>query len=121
APVRIVLLYNPFIAVVSLLMWGGGAMEAVLCGKRFGRHLIRLPHADTHKTWKGSAAMAASSAVTGIVVLLLCSPLPLIQYILFSMIAAPFSAAAELYTHNGNDTVTVPIVVTIVLAVLCAV
>ena len=37
------------------------------------------------------------------------------------IIAAPFSAAMELFTHNGDDTVTVPVIIAVVLAVLCVI
>ncbi|MGN1003297.1 MAG: TSUP family transporter [Oscillospiraceae bacterium] len=113
------LLHRPYIAVAAILTWGIADTAAALVGKRVGKHPIRLPHADPHKTWEGSAAMAVTSAVTGALTLLLVSPLPWWMCVVFSVAAAPFSAAAELYAHNGNDTVTVPVVVAAVLALLC--
>ncbi|MGM9662569.1 MAG: TSUP family transporter [Oscillospiraceae bacterium] len=111
-------LQRPYVAVAAILIWGVADTAAALVGKRFGRHPIRLPHADPHKTWEGSAAMAAASFVTGAAVLLAVSPLPGWQCVLFSLLAAPISAAAELYTHHGDDTVTVPAAVAAVLAAL---
>ncbi|MGM9593977.1 MAG: TSUP family transporter [Candidatus Onthomonas sp.] len=113
------LLNKPFVAATAILIWGVADTAAALFGKRFGAHHIKLPHADSHKTWEGTAAMAAASFITGAVVLLLVSPLAWWKCVLFSLCTAPFSAAAELYSHNGNDTVTVPLTATAVLGVLC--
>ncbi|MGM9618883.1 MAG: TSUP family transporter [Oscillospiraceae bacterium] len=114
------LLHRPYIAVTAIIVWGVADTAAALWGKRFGKRHIRLPHADSHKTWEGSAAMAVTSFVTGAAVLLAASPLAWWKCVLFSLLAAPVSAAAELYSHNGNDTVTVPVAVAAMLAVFCA-
>ncbi|MGM9521762.1 MAG: TSUP family transporter [Oscillospiraceae bacterium] len=114
------LLKEPYIAVTSILVWGIADTAAALFGKRFGTHHIKLRHADPNKTWEGTTAMAVTSFITGTAVLLFVSQLPWWECILFSALAAPFSAAAELYSHNGNDTVSVPVVVAAVLAALCA-
>ena len=113
------LLGKPYIAVAAILMWGIGDTAAALVGKKYDTHHIQLKRADPHKTWEGSAAMAVSSFLTGFAVLLLTSPLASWKCLLFSLIAAPFSAATELYSHNGNDTASVPIAVAVVLAALC--
>ncbi|MGN0294443.1 MAG: TSUP family transporter [Lachnospiraceae bacterium] len=109
----------PYVAVTAIIVWGIGDTAAALYGKRFGKHHVGLPHADNHKTWQGTAAMAVTSFITAVAVLAAVSPLSVWKCILFSLIAAPFSAASELYSHNGNDTVTVPVAVAAVLAVLC--
>ncbi|MGN1147228.1 MAG: TSUP family transporter [Lachnospiraceae bacterium] len=111
-------LHKPYIAVAAIITWGIADTAAALCGKRFGRHPIRLRYADSHKTWEGTTAMAVTSAITAFVTLLITSPLPWYLCLAFAVIAVPFSAASELYSHNGNDTVTVPVAITIVLALL---
>lgn len=108
----------PWVAAASVLVWGMGDGAAALVGRRFGKHHVKLRLADPQKTWEGTAAMALTSAVTGAVTLALVSPLALWQCVAFAVIAAPFSAAMELFTHNGYDTVTVPVVVAAVLGVL---
>ncbi|MGM9538146.1 MAG: TSUP family transporter [Candidatus Onthomonas sp.] len=114
------LLERPYVAVTAILVWGVADTAAALWGKRFGKHRIRLAHADPRKTWEGTAAMAVTSFVTGAAVLLVTSPLPVWKCLLFALLSAPVSAAAELYSHRGNDTVTVPSAVAAVLALLCA-
>ncbi|MGN1002164.1 MAG: TSUP family transporter [Oscillospiraceae bacterium] len=111
------LLQRPYVAVAAILTWGAADTAAALFGKRFGKHHIRLAHADSNKTWEGSAAMALFSALTCFLTLL-ASPLPPAKALLFALAEAPFSAAAELYSHSGNDTVSVPVVVAAVLALL---
>ncbi|MGN0813764.1 MAG: TSUP family transporter [Candidatus Coproplasma sp.] len=113
-------LQKQYIAVTAILVWGIADTAAALVGKRFGKHHISLRFADSRKTWEGTAAMAVSSFITGAVVLLIVSPLVWWKCLLFALIAAPFSAATELFSHNGNDTVTVPVAVTAVLALLCS-
>ncbi|MGN0808086.1 MAG: TSUP family transporter [Candidatus Coproplasma sp.] len=108
-----------YIAVTAILVWGIADTAAALVGKRFGKHHITLRFADSHKTWEGTAAMAVTSFITGAAILLLTSPLVWWKCLLFSLIAAPVSAVAELYSHNGNDTVSVPVAVTAILALLC--
>ncbi|MGN0184485.1 MAG: TSUP family transporter, partial [Aristaeellaceae bacterium] len=115
------LLKRPWIADASILAWGVADTAAALVGKRFGRRHIHLPHADPHKTWEGSAAMALSSFAVCTAVLLMISPLSWPRCLLYALLAAPVSAAAELYSHNGNDTVSVPIAMAAVLAILCAI
>ncbi|MGM9615817.1 MAG: TSUP family transporter [Oscillospiraceae bacterium] len=112
-------LHKPFIAVAAILVWGVADTAAALVGKKCGRHPVKLPHADPHKTWEGTAAMAAASAVTGAVTLAVTSGLSWYWCVLYACAAAPFSAVTELFSHHGNDTVTVPVAVTLVLALLC--
>ncbi|MGN0592156.1 MAG: TSUP family transporter, partial [Ruminococcus sp.] len=110
---------KPFIAVTAILVWGVADTAAALVGKKFGTHHIKLHHADPHKTWEGTAAMAVTSFVTGAAVLLLVSPFAWWKCVLFSLLTAPFSSGAELYSHNGNDTVSVPVAVAAILTILC--
>lgn len=113
------LLDKPYIAVTAILVWGIGDTVAALVGKKYGTHHVQLKGADPHKTWEGTAVMAVSSFLTGTAVLLLISPLAWWKCLLFALITAPFSAAAELYSHNGDDTASVPMAAAVVLAVLC--
>ncbi|MGN0478441.1 MAG: TSUP family transporter [Hominenteromicrobium sp.] len=113
------LLQKPYIAVTAILVWGIADTAAALVGKRYGKHHIRLRHADPNKTWEGTAAMAVTSWITGAIVLLAVSPLVWWKCVLFALLVSPFSAGAELYAHNGNDTVCVPAATAAVLMVLC--
>lgn len=106
-----------YLTIASILIWGIGDAAAALIGKRFGKHKItNIPYADHNKTWEGTFAMAAMSAITGVLVLLVTSPLHGWQCVLYALLAAPFSAGSELCSHHGNDTITVPFTIFIILA-----
>lgn len=109
---------KPYIAVAGILMWGVGDTAAALIGKRFGKHHVRLPLADPKKTWEGSAAMASTAFVTGLIALMVVSPLGFPHCLACAAIAAPVAAYVELITHGGNDTVTVPVAVAMCLLLI---
>lgn len=74
---------KPYIAVTSILVWGVGDTMAALVGKRFGKHPIHIPLADTNKTWEGSIAMMVTSFVLSTVILMLITDIPLIRCLPF--------------------------------------
>ncbi|MCM1524689.1 MAG: TSUP family transporter [Ruminococcus sp.] len=107
-----------YIAVTSIIVWGIGDTAAALVGINFGKHKVKIPLADKNKTWEGTAAMAAVGLPVCFALLTALSDLPAMQCVCFSLAAAPISAYAELISHNGNDTVSVPVSIAAVLAVL---
>jgi len=109
---------KPYIAVTAILMWGVGDTAAALIGKRFGKHHVHLPLADTKKTWEGSLAMTLSAFVTGFLALLMVSPLSWYTCLMHAAITAPITAYTELISHGGNDTITVPAAGALILAFL---
>lgn len=111
-------LEKPYIAVTAILVWGIGDTMAALVGKRFGRHHVRIPHADPKKTWEGSLAMLAAGLAVAFTVLMATSGLSPLRCALLALVTAPAAAYAELVSHNGNDTVSVPAAAAAVLAVL---
>ncbi len=78
-------------------MWGVGDTAAVLIGKRFGRHHVRLPLADSRKTWEGSSAMMVTAFAAGLIVLLITSPLEWFICLAYAAIAAPVAAYVSLF------------------------
>ncbi|MDE6589401.1 MAG: phosphatidate cytidylyltransferase, partial [Oscillospiraceae bacterium] len=96
--------------MTAILMWGSGDGAAALVGHRFGKHHIKLPLADRKKTWEGSGAMAAVSAVVGTASLLILTALPWHCCLLMALAASIFGAYTELISWGGDDTVTVPVV-----------
>ena len=100
---------KPHIAAAAILMWGIGDAAAALVGKRFGRRHVHLPLADQRKTWEGSLAMMIFAMVTGFVALLVTSQMRWPVCLLHAAVAAPVAAYVEVISHDGNDTVTVPV------------
>ena len=91
---------------------------AALIGKPYGRHKIHLPGADPKKSWEGTGAMALTAFVCGFAALSVTSPLALGKRLLCAVLLAPVAAAAELYSHDGNDTFTVSFAVAFLLGIL---
>ena len=108
----------PYIAVVSILMWGSGDGIAALIGSRFGTHHVKLRFADPKKTWEGSWSMAGTATIVGTVSIMLMTAIPWHFCLLHSLIASLFGAYTELISRHGNDTVTVPVVHTVILLAL---
>ena len=105
----------PWASVTAILMWGSGDGAAALVGHRFGKHHVRLPLADEKKTWEGSGAMLAVSAVVGTAAMLILTVQPWYRCLLMALAASIFGAYTELISRGGDDTVTVPVVNTAVL------
>lgn len=108
----------PHVVVAAILTWGVGDTFAALIGIRYGKHKVPFKHADQKKSWEGTIAGCLSSFVTCLVLLLLTSPYLPAKSILLALLTAPVSAATELFTKNGNDTITVPVANCLVLALL---
>ena len=108
----------PWVAVAAILMWGSGDGAAALVGHRFGKHHVRLPLADEKKTWEGSGAMLAVSAVIGTAAMLILTVQPWYRCLLMALATSIFGAYTELISRGGDDTVTVPVVNTAVLLTL---
>ncbi len=112
-------LHLPHVVVAAILTWGVGDTFAALIGIRYGKHKVSFKHADRNKSWEGTLAGGAAAFVTCLVMLLLTSPYTPAKCVLLSLLTAPVSAGVELFTKNGNDTITVPAANAVVLAVLC--
>jgi len=107
----------PWIAVSAILMWGSGDGAAALVGHKWGKHHVKIPLADPKKTWEGSAAMLLISTIVGTIALLVLSSMAWHHCLLMSLAASLLGAYTELITHNGNDTVSVPVANTVVLLI----
>lgn len=102
-------LNDRYLVLASIYAWGFGDAAAALVGKRWGKHKIRLGHADQHKSWEGSAAMFLVSFVSVTLILLCRGGLSLVGYIITPFLTAMVSTLAELYSKNGYDTVVCPL------------
>ena len=108
---------HKYIAVTAIMAWGPGDAMAAIIGKNFGCHKLSGPHIEGTKSVEGTVAMGVTSFVCTLPVLLTMSALPLHTAIAFAAVIAPIAAFTELYTKHGMDTVTVPIVSSLILCV----
>ena len=109
------------LAAAAILMWGVGDGAAALVGIPFGRHKVQSRWTDGKKSWEGSAAMALTSFLSGMALLLAAQEMSLSRAALSAGTAALLGAVTELFSPSEYDTVTVPVVITIVLLLPAAV
>ena len=106
---------HKYIAVAAIMAWGPGDAMAAIIGKKRGKHKLNGPHIEGIKSVEGSVAMAVTSFVCTLPVLLTMSGLPWYIALVFAAVIAPAAALTELYTKHGLDTITVPIVSSLIL------
>ena len=98
-------------AADAILMWGvgGGTPSAALVGIPFGRHKVLFPPVNGTKSWEGSGAMLAASALTGAGLFLGYCGYPAGVSLRYALAMAAVGTAAELSLPARWDTVTVPV------------
>lgn len=114
------LLDDKLLAVASIFAWGFGDAAAALVGKRFGRHKLRGRHIEGTKSVEGSVAMFAVSLLTTLTILLLRGGMNILGCVAAAYVTATVCAVVELYSMNGNDTITCPLAAMAVLVPLTA-
>ena len=97
------------LVLACVYAWGTGDAFAALIGKRFGRHKIRLPFADSRKSVEGTAAMFIVSAASVLAILLIRGGLSMGSCLIISAAAAAVCTYVELCSKGGMDTITCPI------------
>jgi len=105
-----------YIIVAAIMAWGPGDAMAAIVGKNFGRHKLTGKYIEGVKSVEGSTAMAITSFVCTLAVLLMMTEYAWYSMALISALTAIVSAITELYTKRGMDTVTVPLAASVVLA-----
>jgi len=98
-----------YIAAVAVMAWGFGDAAAALVGKTFGRRRIRHEQIEGTKTVEGTHAMFIVSGLAAFITLQLYAGHPWHISLVVSLIVALVSAAVELFSRRGMDTLTVPI------------
>ena len=98
-----------YLVIASVFAWGFGDAAAALVGKRFGQYYIEGRLVEGRKSLEGTFAMFVVSFISVIVILAAYSSLNWYSYLLISLVTAAVSAAVELYTKGGMDTLTCPL------------
>ncbi len=108
---------DKLLALACVYAWGFGDGAAALVGKRFGRHKIKKI-AGGKKSVEGTATMFAVSLCCVLAILWLRGGLTPIGWFMTSVSVAAVSAATELITPDGMDTVTCPFAAMVVMVPL---
>lgn len=98
-----------YLAVVAILAWGFGDAAAALVGKTVGRRRIRHPWVDGKKTYEGTLAMYLVAGLAILFTLRFYGSHNWLTSLAVAALVAPISAAVELVSRRGMDTITVPI------------
>jgi len=106
-----------YIVVGAIMAWGPGDAAAAIVGRLQGKHKLQGKHIEGVKSAEGSIAMATTSFVCLLPVLLTMSAMPWYAAVLVSAVVAPIAALTELFTKGGWDTITVPVVSALLLSV----
>ena len=101
---------DKLLSLASVFAWGFGDAAAALIGKKFGKHKLSGKHIEGVKSIEGTLAMFIISFISVITVLIFRGDLTVYAYIIISLITAGISALTELFTKNGMDTITCPLV-----------
>ena len=102
------LLGQKYLVIASVLAWGLGDAAAALVGKRYGKIYIKGSQVEGQKSLEGTLAMFIVSFISVLVVLQVYSPMAWHAHILIAAGTAAVTAAVELFTRGGLDTITCP-------------
>ena len=108
-------LNDRFLVLAPVYAWGFGDAAAALVGKRFGKHPLTGRHIEGRKSVEGTLAMFLVSFLSVAVMLTLRGGLDLPVCLLISGVTAAVSAAVELFSMNGRDTIFCPLAAMAVL------
>lgn len=106
---------DKMLVLACVYAWGFGDAVAALIGKRFGRHGLEGRLIEGRKSVEGTLAMFIVSFLAVAIILWLRGGLPWYGYLPVAATTAAVSAAVELYTRKGYDTVTCPLAAAAVL------
>lgn len=108
-------LNEKLLALCSIYAWGFGDAAAALVGKRYGRHTLQGKHIEGRKSAEGTLAMFAVSFVCVLIILILRGGMAWHGCLIAAVATALVSAAVELFTMRGMDTITCPLAAMAVL------
>lgn len=97
------------VALCAIYAWGFGDAAAALVGKRFGRHTISGRHIEGKKSAEGTLAMFGVSFLSVLALLVFRGGMAWYGYLLTALVTAAVSAAVELFSMKGRDTITCPL------------
>ena len=103
------------LSLCCIYAWGFGDAAAALIGKRFGRHKLSGRHIEGVKSMEGTLAMFLSSFLSVFLILMYRGGITWHLCFIAAMLTAAVSAAVEVYSLRGMDTITCPLAAMVVL------
>lgn len=102
------------IIYIELMVWALGDTVAALCGKKWGKRHFKCAFTDRKKTYVGSASMLIVVFIISFIALLIMYDYSALRVICQSGIIAVMATIAELLSKKGRDTITIPVIVSLV-------
>jgi|GEM_PF-560137 len=107
-----------FYVAAGLLVWGLGDAAAAVVGKRLGKKHFRCRIFDRAKTLEGMGAMIVTSFVVLVPVLVFLARASVTASLLTAAVVAVAAGFVEATSHKGLDTLSIPIAVAALAALL---
>lgn len=104
-----------YIIPAAIMAWGPGDAAAAIVGKSIGKHKLSGKMIEGVKSVEGTLSMGITSFIFTAVTLFFMSGLSTAAILLVSIIIAISAALTELFTKHGLDTVTVPVIASVIL------
>lgn len=104
-----------WLVIACICAWGFGDAAAALVGKKYGKHYLQGKLIEGRKSIEGTLAMLTVSFVSVFIVLLINGNIAWYASLTIAVLTAAASAAVELFTRNGMDTITCPFAAAAVL------
>ena len=107
-----------YIPVVATMSWGPGDAMAAIIGITYGKKKLSGKWIEGTKSVEGCVAMALTSILCTSVSLYLIGPYDLMVIIPVSIVIGIIAMFVELFTKRGLDTITVPLVSSVLLFII---
>lgn len=104
-----------YIPIVSVMSWGPGDAMAAIIGITYGKKKLSGKWIEGTKSVEGCVAMALTSILCTSVSLYVLGPYDIGLILSISIVVGVIAMFVELFTKHGLDTISVPIVSSIVL------
>ncbi len=104
-----------WLVIACICAWGFGDAAAALIGKKYGRHYLEGKLIEGRKSVEGTLAMFTVSFISVFIVLLINGNIAWYASLTIAVLTAAASAAVELFTRKGLDTITCPFAAAAVL------
>ena len=102
------------IIYIELMVWALGDTVAALCGKKWGKKHFEWRFTDRNKTYVGSVSMLIVVFIISLTSLSIMYDYSALRVICQSGIIAVMATIAELLSKKGRDTITIPVMVSLV-------
>ena len=104
-----------YMAVIAILAWGLGDAAAAIAGHLIGKHKVSGKLIEGTKSIEGSVACFAFAFLISFVLLMTVIRYTWWLSLIESLVIGVFVSLAELFTKRGFDTLTCPLVASIIL------